>query len=341
MTYSGSDNQPIQWSSEIYDSENDLIYYNWRHYNTISGNFIYRDKLNEIHGINLYNFASNSPYANIDIRGLERHIVISGGIDASGGIKVLRLWTHDKNWRNFITSAKLMIQKLKAEKPSAIIEWMVERKSYEVRDVFDNIILLPMPNINGYGATYIPSSLMNSVLSIKTREIETIAKEENVSLRWFSSLNEFTNSLQNDEGGKKRERNTNNAICSLHYYGHGIIGRLLLRPHFFPWNPDELSVGPEAFKSSYFSKNPKVFLHTCHSASVHRNKVSKSLAEQISIAIKGYVLGYDGRVSYYPVAENKAPIPGETISSDADIDPSKGKPDDYEVESMPFDNRIP
>lgn len=99
--------------------------------------------------------------------------------------------------------------------------------------------------------------------------------------------------------------------------------------------------GPEAFKSSYFSKNPKVFLHTCHSTSVHRNKVSKSLAEQISIAIKGYVLGYDGRVSYYPVAENKPPIPGETISSDADIDSSKGKPDDYEVESMPFDNRIP
>ena len=335
----GDIEQPIQWSCEMYDSESNLIYYNWRYYNVSSGKFIHRDKLNESHGINLYNFASNSPAINIDIRGLERHVVISGGIDASGGISVLRAWTHDKNWRNFITSAILIIQKIKAKKPTATIEWMVERKSYAARDVLDNALILPMPNYHGYGATYVPPSFIDPVLGQKEKEIGTIANAENVALRWFSTLSEFTNSLQNDENGHKRGVNTNNAICTLHYFGHGMIGKLLLRPHFFPWNPDELSVGAEVFKASYFSKNPNVYLNTCHSASTIRKKVPKSLAEQISMAIQGYVMGYDGRIDYRPVADGMPPEAGESINEDADIDPARGTPKNYRVLPDVFDNR--
>jgi hypothetical protein len=33
----GSTTQPIQWSSEFYDSELALVYYNYRHYNPVDG----------------------------------------------------------------------------------------------------------------------------------------------------------------------------------------------------------------------------------------------------------------------------------------------------------------
>ena len=35
--------QPIQWSSEVWDSELGLVYYNWRYYNAIAGRWISRD----------------------------------------------------------------------------------------------------------------------------------------------------------------------------------------------------------------------------------------------------------------------------------------------------------
>ena len=35
--------QPFQWSSEVYDSELDLVYYNYRHYSPSLGRFLSRD----------------------------------------------------------------------------------------------------------------------------------------------------------------------------------------------------------------------------------------------------------------------------------------------------------
>ena len=46
--------QPFQWSSEVYDSELDLVYYNYRHYSPSLVRFLSRDPIEEQGGLNLY-----------------------------------------------------------------------------------------------------------------------------------------------------------------------------------------------------------------------------------------------------------------------------------------------
>ncbi|MBP3302299.1 MAG: RHS repeat-associated core domain-containing protein, partial [Opitutales bacterium] len=50
-----------QWSSEVYDSELDLVYYNYRHYSPTLGRFLSRDPIQEQGGPNLYAFVKNRP----------------------------------------------------------------------------------------------------------------------------------------------------------------------------------------------------------------------------------------------------------------------------------------
>ena len=51
--------QPIQWSSEVWDEEMGLVYYNWRYYNSVDGRWTGRDKLQEQENI-LYNYCNNA-----------------------------------------------------------------------------------------------------------------------------------------------------------------------------------------------------------------------------------------------------------------------------------------
>ena len=67
VTISGSVNQPLNWCSELQDSELKLYCYNYRYYNSSNGNFITRDPLPSSH---LYNYAKSSPVSAIDILGL-------------------------------------------------------------------------------------------------------------------------------------------------------------------------------------------------------------------------------------------------------------------------------
>ncbi|MGN0885213.1 MAG: RHS repeat-associated core domain-containing protein [Candidatus Spyradosoma sp.] len=60
---------PFQWSSEVYDSELDLVYYNYRHYSPSDGRWLSRDPIEEAGGQNLYGFVGNAPTAGIDILG--------------------------------------------------------------------------------------------------------------------------------------------------------------------------------------------------------------------------------------------------------------------------------
>ncbi len=59
VTANGDITQPIQWSSEHYDSELALVYYNYRHYNPTDGRWINRDPIAEQGGWNLYVFFKN------------------------------------------------------------------------------------------------------------------------------------------------------------------------------------------------------------------------------------------------------------------------------------------
>ena len=69
VTVTGSAIQPIQWSSEVWDIETALNYYNWRYYNPLSGRWNQKDMK---YSINLYCLSNPSIY--FDIKGLKPDI---------------------------------------------------------------------------------------------------------------------------------------------------------------------------------------------------------------------------------------------------------------------------
>ena len=68
VTASGNVDQPIQWSSEYYDAETDLVYYNYRYYQLRYGRWNNYDYLESV---NKYKF--DSPIYTNDCLGLEMH----------------------------------------------------------------------------------------------------------------------------------------------------------------------------------------------------------------------------------------------------------------------------
>ena len=60
---------PFRFSSEFYDPELDLIYYNYRHYSPTLGRWLSRDPIEEQGGLNLYAFCKNNGIQNTDSRG--------------------------------------------------------------------------------------------------------------------------------------------------------------------------------------------------------------------------------------------------------------------------------
>ena len=71
---SGDVTQPIQWSSEYFDTEFGLAYYNFRYYNIVEGRWIKRDSINPTAYHNLYAFSRNNPDKNMDILGNDVYI---------------------------------------------------------------------------------------------------------------------------------------------------------------------------------------------------------------------------------------------------------------------------
>lgn len=66
---SGDVEQPIQWSSEHFDAELALVYYNYRHYNPADGRWIGEDPMGVDVSYNLYAFVKGTTYLT-DFRGL-------------------------------------------------------------------------------------------------------------------------------------------------------------------------------------------------------------------------------------------------------------------------------
>ena len=81
----GSTTQPIQWSSEFYDSELALVYYNYRHYNPVDGRWIVRDAIHEALIINYTYFPVITAYTQEIIWDCEQLFIKKTlcGVDAS------------------------------------------------------------------------------------------------------------------------------------------------------------------------------------------------------------------------------------------------------------------
>ena len=50
---------PFRFSSEVFDTETDLVYYNYRYYSPGLGRWLSRAPIKENGGINLYTFVNN------------------------------------------------------------------------------------------------------------------------------------------------------------------------------------------------------------------------------------------------------------------------------------------
>ena len=63
---------PFRFSSEYYDSETALVYYNYRYYDPQLGRWLSRDPIQELGGWNLYVMLKNNPASGIDKLGLHK-----------------------------------------------------------------------------------------------------------------------------------------------------------------------------------------------------------------------------------------------------------------------------
>jgi RHS repeat-associated protein len=75
VTEEGDVTQPVQWSSEMYDNELALVYYNYRYYNPADGRWINRDPIGEKGGRNLYKFLFNNGIYSIDLQGFDNYVI--------------------------------------------------------------------------------------------------------------------------------------------------------------------------------------------------------------------------------------------------------------------------
>ena len=66
-----ADSNPLRFSSEYFDEETGLIYYNYRYYNPELGRWISRDPIEEQGGYNLYGMIGNNPLYGWDMLGYE------------------------------------------------------------------------------------------------------------------------------------------------------------------------------------------------------------------------------------------------------------------------------
>jgi len=111
VTASGAITQPIQWSSEVWDSELGLVYYNWRYYNVQVGKWINRDSMLPWYS-NLYTYADNIFYydylgAEIKIITLQRNVSYKDNKNVIGYTKAREGY----NYLNFVSNATIIAKK--------------------------------------------------------------------------------------------------------------------------------------------------------------------------------------------------------------------------------------
>ena len=89
---------PFRFSSEYYDEETGLIYYNYRYYNPELGRWISRDPIEEQGGFNLYGMIGNDPLCGWDQRGNNNAVEYGKHITTWGSIAAGFYCAHKGKW---------------------------------------------------------------------------------------------------------------------------------------------------------------------------------------------------------------------------------------------------
>ena len=71
---------PFRFSSEYYDDETSLVYYNFRYYSPELGRWLSRDPIEENGGLNLYGMLDNNAVDYIDLLGLDEFSICPSGL---------------------------------------------------------------------------------------------------------------------------------------------------------------------------------------------------------------------------------------------------------------------
>lgn len=124
-----------------------------------------------------------------------RVIVISGGINPN----LDKDNTHDRNWGNFVISAKTQIERAQAEDRDIPIEWFIQKSSLMER----------AKNDGRHQAHY-------------TWQVERLAEDLNVGIRWFDTDKDFVQLINTNS--QNEVRRDGDRIKSLTFFGHGSVG---------------------------------------------------------------------------------------------------------------------
>ena len=80
-THTGFSTNPFRFSSEFFDEETELVYYNYRYYSPTLGRWLSRDPVGEGYGLNLYGICFNQMTNITDVNGLYSYIENKNGTD--------------------------------------------------------------------------------------------------------------------------------------------------------------------------------------------------------------------------------------------------------------------
>lgn len=166
-------NQDKQRANSKDEDPTGLLNEGFRYRDIETGVWLSRDPAGFVDGPNLYAYVQQNPWTAFDPLGLNK-VVVSGGVCEDPKKDPEQ---HDSNWKHFVKSAEITMSAQKTKlKEGEKIEWMVERTTYEKRGKTD-------------GEDYI-------------KQIEKIATDQGVSLRWFSNKDELVKNINTGEIGR-------------------------------------------------------------------------------------------------------------------------------------------
>ena len=189
---------------------------------------------------------------------------------------------------NYITAAHTKIREVLYNNKNECIVWLIEYKTYKTRAYNDT------KNIQQY---------LNEIKDIA-------AKYNNVTLIFFNSKHDLSIKLNVDAKGVPRNSQHNNQITQFYFFGHGVIGELVLDADFangwenkVSWTKEDIQGEVVLLKSSI---SPKAYCDSwAFNTATRDSKDGKSFSDVWKEVYGVYLHGTIGKTDYDPVGSSR------------------------------------